>query len=208
MQTRRLSALLASTAILLTAGTGVALAARAAKSVPDCPQQQLSRPFLPWLDIGQYFLAPGGGFENGLAGWSTTGRASIVSGNESFNVNGPHDSHSLALPTGSSATSPQVCVTLFSPDARFFVRNTGSPLSLLRVDLHYTDLLGQPATAPVGLLAAGQTWAPTLPLIFLLNTLPQVGLDGQTWVSFTLTPLGSAGNWQVDDFEVDPLKNH
>jgi hypothetical protein len=196
-------------AIALAAGTGIAAAARSGKSVPDCPQEKLGQPFLPWLDPGQYFLAPGGGFENGLAGWSMTGGASVVSGNESFYVNGPYDSHSLALPPGSSATSPPVCVALLSPDLRFFARNTGSPLALLRVDLNYTNLLGQPATAPVGLLAAGQKWTPTLPLLFLQNTLPQVGLHGQTWVSFTLTPLGqAAGSWGVDDFEVDPLKNH
>jgi hypothetical protein len=205
---RRLLALLAGAAILLAAGSGAALAARSAKSVPDCPQPQLGQPFLPWLDPGQYFLAPGGGFENGLSGWSVKGGASVVSGNESFYVNGAHDSRSLALPPGSAVTSPAVCVTLLSPDLRFFVRNTGSAGSLLRVDLNYTNLLGKQATATIGLLAGGQKWTPTLPLLFLLNTLPQVGLHGQTWVSFTLTPMGQAGSWGVDDFEVDPLKNH
>jgi hypothetical protein len=208
MSKARFSALLAVVAVLVAAGTSGAFAARSAKPVPPCPPEQLGQPFLPWLDPGMYFLAPGGGFENGLSGWSATGGASIVAGNEPFFVGSPNDSHSLALPPGSSVTSPLVCVSLFSPDLRFFTRNTGSALSTLRVAVNYTNLLGQPATSPVGLLVAGQKWAPTLPLLFLQNTLVQSGVNGQTWVSFTLTPLGSAGKWQVDDFEVDPLKNH
>ena len=208
MSNARLPLFLAVVAIVLATGTGAAFAGHPARSVPACPSEQLGQPFLPWLDPGHYFLAPGGGFETGLAGWSATGGAAIASGNETFFVGSPSDSHSLALPPGSSVTSPPICVSLLSPDLRFFARNTGSILSALRVDVNYTNLLGQPATAPVGLLLAGQKWSPTLPLLFLQNTLVQAGLDGQAWVSFTLTPLGPAGNWQADDFEVDPLKNH
>jgi hypothetical protein len=172
----------------------------------DCPATSVARPFLSWLDLGQYYLVPGGPFESGLQGWRATGGAAIVSGNEPYHVAGRSDGYSLSLPSGSSVTSPLVCVTLDSPDLRLFVRNTGLPLSLLRVDMTYTNLLGQEATSPVGLLPAGRAWAPSLPVLFLLDVVPQAGLHGQTWVSFTFTPLGR-GNWSVDDVYVDPLKH-
>jgi hypothetical protein len=178
-------------------------------SVQPCPAYPMVQPFLPWLDAGSYFLAPGGGFEGSTSGWNFKGGASVVSGNESYHVNGASDSRSLALPTGSSATSSLVCVTLLSPDARVFIRNTGSLLSLLRVDLNYTDASGRSRTATVGLLAGGSSWSLSLPVLFLLDSItPIVGSGGQTWVSFTFTPAGTAGKWQIDDFYIDPLKNH
>jgi hypothetical protein len=178
-------------------------------TVQQCPAYSMGQPFLPWLDPGSYFLAPGGSFESGTSGWTFRGGASVVSGNESYHVNGASDSRSLALPSGSSATSSSVCVTLLSPDARVFVRNTGSLLSLLRVDLNYTDANGRSQTATVGLLPGGSSWSLSLPVLFLLGSIkPIVGSGGQTWVSFTFVPTGSAGKWQIDDFYVDPLKNH
>jgi hypothetical protein len=201
-------------AILLAAGAGTALAGGryghygGSKAVPDCPAYTLVQPFLRWLDPGHYFLAPGGSFESGLTGWTVTGGAKIASGNESYHVNAPSDAHSLSLPPGSSVTSPSVCVTLDSPDLRLFVQSTGSLLSTLRVDMTYTNLLGRPTTATVGLLTGASHWSPSLPVLFLQDVLPQVGLSGQSWVSFTLTPSGPSGKWSVDDFYVDPLKNH
>jgi hypothetical protein len=170
----------------------------------------MGQPFLPWLDVGSYFLAPGGSFEGAdTSGWTFKGGASVVAGNESYHVSGASDSRSLALPSGSSATSSSVCVTLLSPDARAFVRNTGSLLSLLRVDLNYTDVNGKSRTATVALLPGSSSWSLSLPVLFLLDSItPIVGSGGQTWVSFTLAPIGLAGKWQIDDFYVDPLKSH
>jgi hypothetical protein len=88
------------------------------------------------------------------------------------------------------------------------VQNAGSLLSTLRVDMNYTNLVGRPSTTTVGLVIGGSRWSLSLPVLFLQGIVPRVDLDGQTWVSFTLTPLSSRGNWQVDDFYVDPLKNH
>src|SRR5689334_23004691 len=53
-----------------------------------CDGQTMERPFTRWLDLFQYTLAPGGDFESNAAGWTLTGGAQVVSGNESFNVTG------------------------------------------------------------------------------------------------------------------------
>jgi hypothetical protein len=198
---------------VLAGGVAGASASRAAvgkyqSTVPPCPSPNFVQPFTSWLDPGSYFLVPGGSFEAGTPGWTLKGGAGVVAGNETFYVNSPTDTKSLSLPMGSSATSPSVCVSLLSPDARLFVRNTGSVLSLLRVDLNYTDASGQPKTALVGVLPGLSAWTPSLPVLFLTGSiLPIVGGQGQTWVSFTFTPIGLAGKWQIDDFYVDPIKH-
>ena len=53
---------------------------------------QLSAPFTPWLDPMHYTLLPGGSFEGGAAGWTLSGGARVMSGNETYKVNGAGDS--------------------------------------------------------------------------------------------------------------------
>lgn len=42
-------------------------------STSDCPAYAQTQPFTAWADLGYYFLAPGGNFENTLTGWTATG---------------------------------------------------------------------------------------------------------------------------------------
>src|SRR5947209_10660037 len=72
-----------------------------------CGQQEY-QPFTQWGDSAAYVQVPGGTFESGATGWSLHGGAAVISGNESYKVSGP-GSHSLSLPSGSSATSPEQC---------------------------------------------------------------------------------------------------
>jgi hypothetical protein len=172
-----------------------------------CPPSAYEQPFTPWLDFASYVLAPNGDLESGAAGWSLDGGAAVVAGNESFYVHGARDARSLSLPSGSAATTSSMCVDATSPDLRFFARNSGSLLSTLKVEVLYTDLLGQPRALTVGLLAAGSTWQPTVPLAFLANlTAPPLVTDGTTSVAFRFTPLGSWSGWKIDDVYVDPFK--
>ena len=175
-----------------TAGTG-----RAALS---CPGQTYVQPFTPWLDYANYVQLQNGSLES-TTGWALSGGASQVSGNEPYYVDDAGDSKSLALPSGATAVSPPLCVTLLHPDLRFFARNTGSPTALLQVDVT-TTILGLRITTPVGILAAGSSWQPTAPLPFLTNLLAPVVDD----VQFRFTALGRGGAWQIDDAYVDPFK--
>jgi hypothetical protein len=164
------------------------------------------QPFLPWHDHGTYFLAPGGAFETTPAGWTLSGGAEVVPGNEPYQVNSASDANSLSLPTGSSATSPQICVTIHSPNLRLFSTNGGSMRSLLGISVNYTDKHGVPRTASIGALRGGSSWSVSPQVQFINRIAPIVGGHGQTWVSFTFAP-GSAGAWRIDDFYVDPLKS-
>jgi hypothetical protein len=175
--------------------------------LPGCDDQQLEQPFLRWLDPMQYALAPNGGFESGSTSWTLTGGASVVTGNESFYVHGGADGKSLALPAGASATTSEICVGLLDPTVRLFVRNTGSPLSTLKVEVLVRDATGKTHSSLVGLLLGGRTWQPTLPLLYVQNlrSLPLL-TDGATNVSFRFTAEGLLGAWRIDDVYVDPFK--
>lgn len=174
-------------------------------SAPDCDEQVLTQPFLPWADPMHYTLAPDGGFEDGAADWSLSGGAQVVDGNESFYVRDAGDSKALRLPAGSSATSGTICVGIEHPTLRIFARNTGSPLSTLRVSVHFEDASGTVRSAPIGLLAAGGSWQPSVVMPLVVNLLPL--LPGErTPVAFEFAPVGSGGNWRIDDVYVDPYR--
>jgi hypothetical protein len=193
-------------AICALALAGPATSATLGSVLNPCGQT-LTQPFLPWLDPAYYAFAPNGGFEAGLGGWSSSGSARVVAGNESYAVHGAGDSYSLALPAGSSATSPSICIGTLSPTARLFVRNTGSLLSTLRVDVLYTTPLGIPSWAPVGLVTGSASWKPTLPLPLLANVtgLPLL-TSGSSQIKLRFTTQGLGGSWQLDDLYVDPYK--
>src|SRR4051812_31400015 len=136
----------------ITAST--ATAGNLKDSAQSCSSQVLEQPFKRWLDPAKYFLVPGGSFEDGAAGWQLSG-ASVVGGNETFAVRGANDGNSLSIPNGASATTPAMCATLLHPDMRFFVRNKGFVLGVLRVDVLVDTPLGV-VTLPVGVVPAGQ----------------------------------------------------
>lgn len=189
-------ALVASiTASGVAAGTGV----------PPCPSLAQAQPFLPWGDRDSYFLAPEGSMES-TSSWLLAGGARRVSGNETFYVNSASDRFSLALPSGSSAQTAPICVTVFNPTMRFFARNTGSAASALKVEVLYTDKYGAQRSATVGYVTANGSWTPSPALFFLRYTAPLLNGNGQTWISFRFRPMGWDGNWQIDDLYVDPLK--
>jgi hypothetical protein len=175
--------------------------------VGHCTWPNSVQPFLPWGDPGLYFVVPGGSFEGGMGDWSRTGAAQVVSGNESSYVNSLSDSHSLSLPTSSSATTPLACITVLSPDLRLFLRNTGNGDSKLAVDVNYTDKNGKPKTARVGEGKSGANWSLSPQLLFLKPVQDLLKKNGQTLVSFTFRPLDNKGNWQIDDLYIDPLKS-
>jgi hypothetical protein len=95
-----------------------------------------------------------------------------------------------------------MCITLLHPTLRFFALNSGAPTSALQVDA-VVKLAGIRLSLPVGVVIAGSSWQPTLPLPFLANLLAPVS----STVSFRFTPLGPSGGWRIDDVYLDPYKS-
>jgi hypothetical protein len=183
---------------LLVAG---AAPARAADPTQVCPAQPLGQVFLPWADPGWYAPLPDAGFELLPGGWTLRGGARVVAGNEPFYVNGKADTHSLSLPSGSSATSGTACVGLGHPTLRLFVRNTGAPDAGMLVQVEFTNGDGLTVLTPVGVIQAGSAWAPSTPLPVVANALsaPQA-----QFAQFRFTPADTRGQWAIDDVYVDP----
>ncbi len=170
---------------------------------------EASHPFLRFLDPLPYTLLPGGDFETGLSGWKLSGGAGVVSGNEPWRVAGP-GSRALRLPSGSSATSPPMCMGLVLPVVRFFSTG-GSLLSFLQVDALYTDAAGRRQSVtllPIGLPSG--SWVPNLPMLQLGGAVNALTLNGFTTdISLRFTPRGGlfgSGTWLIDDVFVDPWK--
>jgi hypothetical protein len=175
-----------------------------------CPDP-VTQAFLQWNDPAKYAFLPNGGFEQGTYGWTVSGGAKVVSGNESFFVHSRYDRYSLSLPPGSSATSPPMCLSLLNSKMRFFTQNTGNPAARMRVQVLYnggvggllsivTKLLG---VSDVAAITAAPTWQPSSPVGMLSGTLPLL----TNTVQFRFTPLDSGGAWQIDDVYLDPVLN-
>ena len=192
-----------------------ALAALSATTTPAqaalglaCPTAT-SKAFAPWNDFANYAYAPNGGFEAGSSGWSLAGGAKVVAGNSTLFNHGAGERYSLSLPKGSSATSPPMCVSLFSSKMRFFAANTGSPSSKLKVQVIYGGGVGgllSLVTKTLGLsdfgsITAGPAWQPSSSIGMLSGTLPLLTKS----VQFRFTPADADGSWLVDDVYLDPL---
>jgi hypothetical protein len=201
------AAALAILACAATTSASAGLGGLLSPVLTPCSGQSLSQPFRPWSDSANYAFVTNGGFESGATGWTLSGTAGVVSGNEPFNVHGSTDGKALSLPAGSSATSSPTCVGTLSPTMRFFARNTGAPSSTLRVDVVYTDALGLHWAIPIATLSGSSSWAPSAPALILANVtaLPLLS-GGAAQVAFRFVPQGSNGGWQIDDTYVDPYK--
>jgi len=169
----------------------------------NCPKTGLPV-FSPWGDLHLYYPVPNGGLESGSTGWSLRG-ASVVYGNEPFYPNG---SRSLALPSGSTATSPVVCIGPDDLALRMFASDAGGTDSGLRVRVLWYGLLNQlVGSSDYATFAPGAGWAPSSSVDSGGGFNLLLPLLGSTSARIQITPLGSGSNWRVDDLYVDPWIN-
>lgn len=175
--------------------------------------------FKAFADLSYYVPAPNGNLESGSLGWTLTGGASVVTGNEPFYVGSKKDSRSLAIPAGATATTPALCLGVESPYSRLFVK--GAAGASLVVDLLYVDANGVQRAAPIAILSGSKSWvlSPrlyTATILFSTMAALKTVTPGDfgsfaTTAEAALTPLAyrftaSGGTWQVDDLYVDPFK--
>jgi hypothetical protein len=129
----------------------------------------------------------------------------VIGGNEPFDVASATDSHSLLLPSGSSASSGTVCFALGDWHLRLFARNVGSASGKLRVQVIVPSLLGGLLTVLDGGTIGGDgDWAPSPRLELLLTNVTR--LIGTRAVAFRFTPVGYGAAYQIDDVYLDPWK--
>jgi hypothetical protein len=167
-----------------------------------CPVVPTVQPFAPWQDLGDYFLAPDGGLENGAAGWDLSAGTSVVEGNEPFQAAGAGDRMSLNLPSDGSATTAPVCIGIEHRTMRFFTRATGA--GVLQVDAVYAKRTDREKSVRLASIPAGSTWAPTPIVPMVVNEIAPAYANALP-VSLRFTVRGG-GTWQIDDVFVDPYR--
>ena len=158
--------------------------------------------FSSFGDSAHYSLAPNGSFEAGTSGWSLTG-ASVVSGNESFFLNSPIDSHSLSFGATGSAVSPPVCVGITTPTFRFIARRTSGSWAQMNVNLLWTDASGAAHTTTAGSVNGTTGWSASS-VMNLGSTLPLWQPGSTLPVRIQFLPAQYGGNWTIDDVYIDP----
>jgi hypothetical protein len=167
----------------------------------NCPTSG-AQVFAPWGDSRSYYLAPNGGLESGATGWTLSGGATVVSGNQPFFKSG---SHSLSLPSGSRALSPATCIGPYALSLRMFGsdvngRDGGAHVRVLWYGL-LNKLLGATDYATFN---PGSGWSPTASVNSSGGFNLLLPLLGSTSARIELTPVGSGSAWKVDDVYVDP----
>lgn len=164
----------------------------------SCPDPT-TQPFKQWSDYARYAPVPDGGFEAGASGWKLAGGAKVVAGNEPFYLLGPRDRSSLFMPAGSSATSPPMCIALFSSKMRFVV--AGSKGSRVKVQVVYNGLLSRTLGIFDGsTVASSGQWAPSPEISMLGGVLPLLTRS----VQFRFVAVSGAP--RVDSVFLDPWK--
>jgi hypothetical protein len=203
-RTSRILFAAAVSAMALLAPAGSASAGLLSQSASDCPSYLSTKVFSQWLDPFNYTLAPGGAFESD-SDLSLTGGAHIVAGNESAAVHGPGDRNSVLIPRGGTVTTGPMCVGLDKPTVRFFAKRPSfALLPLLTVEGVYTTKSGGTASLPlVGVPLAGNSWSLQLPMV---TTGALLELGDSTMMRFRIRAV--SGDWQVDDFYVDPARRY
>jgi hypothetical protein len=166
-----------------------------------------ARVFQPWGDLSYYARLENGGFENGSGPWTLRGGASVVSGNEPFFISGnQNDSHSLLLPSGSTAYSGFMCFAIADWHVRFVMRNVGASSGALRIQVVVPDpIIGFLTVLDGGTVSGSGTWAPSPRILLPLTNV--AWLIGNRAVAFRFTPVGRNAAYQIDDGYLDPWKS-
>ncbi len=200
------SALVAALAITTLPGLADTAYVETAESAAICDQVAFTQPFLPFGDQRDYYLAPGGAFENGAPGWTMTGGARVSWFSNAHGIHGQADKRSLLIPTRGSATTPLTCINLDFPHARMATANWGWNPELL-VEVNYPDVNSGWVTVgrvtPNSGIAPLRGWKISDDL--LLKPELAGAEQGKRRVLVRFTAL--KGTWWVDDLYVDPRRH-
>ena len=181
---------------LLSLWSASAMASSAESEAAVCPGQTFSQTFEAFGDSNWYTLVEGSEFNGGAEGWELSGGAEVVEGIR------PDGSFGgvLNLPSGATAVSPAVCVTLDYPKAHTWVDAVDGDGGVT-LELVYPE---KPQGVTTGRLSdkSENNW--TLSRQF--NVKPQMagGQEGVREVQFVYANNTKASDFRVWGLFVDP----
>jgi hypothetical protein len=196
---RRLTSLLIVLGVLTLASTSATATAGILDPLLGGGCGSTSPVFSPWSDYAGYYFASNGGFEGGSKGWSLSGPASVVSGNDPWRLSGS-GSHALQLGNGATAAIT-VCYGLTYPAVRFVAAGANGGSATIHVRVVARSLLGVLSVLDGGRFTVPAGWdaAPKLSTLFSALAAP-VGTK-----SMELQITVESGTALVDDLYVDPF---
>jgi hypothetical protein len=194
----------------IQADTGLVLAetvhpATTAAGDATCTAPALSNPLTAFKDNRDYFLAPGGDFEDPqLLGWQLDGGAALTDGGSPQAATGV----SLSLPSGSSATTPEMCVDLNYPTFRFFAAQLSADTdSQLAIDVIYPALAKDNVRqAKEFRLKAKDGWKLSDDIKLEPQRLGKQSGWRKVAIRFRVNPGNKAASYRVDDVLIDPRR--
>jgi hypothetical protein len=166
-----------------------------------CPAPSSSTLFAPWGDLNLYTPFQGATFESGSEGWSWSGGASILAGDDDRLLSSS-GTHAVQVPGGATATGPEMCVDSTMPSMRFFIRRVSGTGSLT-VSGTLSGGKGHDS-ATLATVTGAANWAPTPPLVFPTDLAAVVG-TGSLTVQFLFT-ASPGSTFRIDDIEMDPYR--
>jgi hypothetical protein len=197
LKQRQTSLSLAGLALATLAGMLLASSAQAAST--SCPTATTSTPFTNWGDTSAYWPVPGGSFETSPTEWTLSGAAARVAGSDPFAISGKLGSWALALPAGSSAQSPFVCVEATERTFRFMAHSLGAEATI-RPDLVYETPTGK-VTIPGKQVTLKSGWEPS-PILHTGALLVTAIIGESAHLALHFTAL--TGKAVIDDVYIDP----
>ena len=198
-QLRRLGLGAAVALTAACAGAAPALASTPSTTAIDasgCTAPVLSQPLIPFGDSNWYTMVPGETPDafNG-AGWTLTGGASVKTTTLADGTTG----QVLDLPSGSRAVSPTFCVTSSYSTARAEVRDVAGGEGV-QFDVSYAGTPSWTTPRNTGELRGGVgAWLLSAPVSLEPNE-----TAGWQLVRFTFVPDGTASDFRIYNFWVDP----
>jgi hypothetical protein len=178
-----------------------------------CEPIDTTKAFQAFGDSSEYFLAPNGGLESGSAGWALA-NASVVSGNESYFLNGKGDARSLAIAPGGRAISDEFCVDTTRTGFRFFAQQAASWRAPdLLVSIRWVGPDGLTRLIRVDRLAGAnyRSWAPSrfwAPQL-AAQLFKRLGFTEKDTAAVRLVfqvENETGPGWRIDDLYIDPFR--
>ena len=181
----RLLLTIGATMSALVVMPGAALAA-------ECPVQATTQAFAQWGDTNEYFLAPGGAFEE--LSWTKFGNVALSTQDDPYAL--AAGSYSVHLSEGESVRSMPICVDRTTPHLRFMAR--GRDQLNVEVRVSYRGSTDSSSGSVSG--GAHRNWAPSSFISLKTDHLP-AGESATATVTFR-----SGGDWRVDNVFIDPYR--